>query len=116
MKNDTDIDKIVARARRTDPLFSPNPERDFEPTIEQAIVYVSIEGNTYTFPPSERERMSLSFDPDRLAAVKTIATQHDMTVSSTVDLLLRVALGDWEEWWAHNGGNFQKASDDQEEG
>lgn len=104
----SDLEKIAAAARRTDPLFSTNPLREFEPTIDDAINHIDIQGIPYTFPRSARDRMSLSFDPDRLAAVSTIATQHDMTVSATVDLLLRVALGDYEEWW-NNHGEEKKA-------
>lgn len=115
MTTDTDFQKLAAAARRTDPLFNANPDRDFEPTIEDAIQCIDIEGIAYTFPRSARDRMSLSFDPDRLAAVSDIAVKHDMTISATVDLLLRVALGDYAEWWAHNGQHFQK-TDDQGEG
>ena len=108
MTNDTDFQKLAAAARRTDPLFNADPLRDFEPTIEDAIQYIDIEGMAYTFPRSARDRMSLSFDPDRLAAINDIAVKHDMTASATVDLLLRVALGDYAEWWAHNGAKFEQ--------
>ena len=114
MTDNTDFQKLAAAARRTDPLFNSNPLRDFEPTIEDAIEHIDIQGMAYTFPRSARERMSLSFDPDRLAAVSDIATKHDMTISATVDLLLRVALGDYSEWWNHHG-DIGTPADDQEE-
>lgn len=109
MNTDTDYQKIAAAARRTDPLFSSNVDRGFEPTIQDAIDYIDIQGISYTFPRSARDRMSLSFDPDRLAAVSDIAIKHDMNISATVDLLLRVALGDYEEWWANNGQHIEQS-------
>lgn len=114
MTNDKDFQKLAAAARRTDPLFNSDPLRDFEPTIEDAILYISVQGMPYTFPRSARDRMSLSFDPDRLAAVSDIATTHDMTVSATVDLLLRVALGEYAQWWNCHGPRSEDT--DQKEG
>jgi len=108
------IRKLTEAARRTDPLFSSNVLRDFEPTVEQVIEHIDIQGESYNFPRAARERMTLSFDPDRLAAVNDIAVKHDMTVSATVDLLLRVALGDYAEWWNHHG-DIGTPADDQEE-
>jgi len=115
MHNATDLEKIAAAARRTDPLFNSDPLRDFEPTVEDVVQHIDIEGIAYTFPRSARDRMSLSFDPDRLAAVSDIAIKHDMTISATVDLLLRVALGDYAEWW-NNHGDLGTPAEDQGEG
>lgn len=96
-----DFETLAARAQRTDPLFNSNPDRDFEPTVEDVVTRIDWEGIPYDFPHSGREKSSISFDPDRLAAVKTLATQWDMTVSATVDVLLRVALGDIAQFEAN---------------
>jgi|TARA_R100001129_G_scaffold164002_2_gene129960 hypothetical protein len=95
------LDVLASRARRIDPLFNPDPNRDFEPTVQQVIAMVEWEETPYDFPLTARDKSSVSFDPDRLSAVKTLATQWDMTVSATIDVLLRIALGEIAEFEAN---------------
>lgn len=96
-------EQFTVAARRTDPLFGPNL-RDFQPTIEQLINMISIHGEPYD-PPGSRQRVTFSLRPDLVTTVQGMAATHDMPTSAMVDALLRVAIGDWEEWWNHNGGD-----------
>lgn len=95
------LEKIYAKARVTDPLFG-DVSRDFQPTMGQVMKHLVIDENTYT-PPSGRERINFSLRPDLLSDVQRFAAEHDMPVSTAVDVLLRVALGDYAQWWTENG-------------
>lgn len=96
-----DLAKFYEAALRNDPLFGPI-ERDFEPTIHQLIEHVMINEQPYD-PPGRRQRVNFSLRPDLITQLQTIATDFDMNTSTTVDALLRVALGDYAEWWNLNG-------------
>jgi len=98
-----DLEKLTEAARRSDPLFG-SVVRDFQPTIQQAIQMVSLNGEPYD-PPNGRQRVTFSLRPDLVTEVQGMAAEHDMATSSMVDLLLRVALGEWHEWWNHHGGD-----------
>ncbi|CAO1670496.1 hypothetical protein NYA30BAC_04350 (plasmid) [Halomonas sp. NYA30] len=106
------IDQFTVAARRTDPLFGPNL-RDFQPTIQHVIEMISIHGEPYD-PPGTRQRISLSLRPDLVTEIQGMASTHDMPTSAMVDALLRVAIGDWHEWWNHNGGDAGPAQTGQE--
>lgn len=100
------VDKLTEAARRSDPLFG-HLDRDFQPTVQQAIEMISIHGQPYD-PPNGRQRITFSLRPDLVNEIQALASQHDMSTSSMVDLLLRVALGEWHEWWNHNGSKFEQ--------
>jgi hypothetical protein len=95
------LEKIYAKARVTDPLFG-DVIRDFQPSIEQVVQVLDIDQTDYN-PPSGRERINFSLRPDLVTDVQGFAAAHDMSVSTAVDVLLRVALGDYAQWWNENG-------------
>lgn len=101
-------EQFLEAARRTDPLFGDHT-RDFQPTIEQLITMIDIHGEPYD-PPSGRHRVTFSLRPDLVANVQKMAADHDMPASAMVDALLRVALGDWEEWWHHHSSENVKTA------
>lgn len=105
-----ELERIAALSLTSDPLFQPHkPGRDFEPTMADVIQYIDIEGNEYRGTHSSREKISLSIHSDRVAALKTFASNHDLNVSAAADLLFRVALGDYDEWWYHHGSSPDKS-------
>jgi hypothetical protein len=105
-------DQFTEAARRTDPLFGHNL-RDFQPTIQQLIEMISIHAEPYD-PPGGRQRVTFSLRPDLVTEVQGMAATHDMPTSAMVDALLRVAIGEWHEWWNHHGGDFGPAQKGEE--
>lgn len=99
-----ELERLAALSLTNDPLFQHNkPERDYEPTMADVIRHLDIDGLDYKPAIGTREKISLSLNPDTVAAVKTFAANHDLAVSAAADLLFRVAIGDYDEWWHHNG-------------
>lgn len=96
-----ELERIAAAAEAQDPLMNLNNlPRSFEPTASDVILYLENEGS-YRIPHGPKEKFSMSMHSDRLAELKTFASNYDMTVSSAADLLFRIALGDIDEWF-HN--------------
>lgn len=97
-----ELEKLASYTVNSDLLFRYDFARDFEPTIEDVINHIDIHGEDYRIPHGAKEKLSLSVHSDRLAELKTFASNHDLSVSAAADLLFRVALGDYAEWWHHN--------------
>lgn len=101
------LEKVYAQARIMDPLFG-DVVRDFQPTIHQVVQVLDIDNIEYN-PPNGRERINFSLRPDLVTDVQGFAADHDMSVSTAVDVLLRVALGDYAQWWNENGTDEEGA-------
>lgn len=96
-----ELERIAAASEARDPLMNLNNlPRSFEPTASDVILYLENDGS-YRIPMGPKEKFSLSMHADRLAELKSFASSYDLTVSSAADLLLRIALGDIDEWF-HN--------------
>lgn len=93
-----ELERIAAAAESHDPLMNLNNiRRDFEPTMDDVMQYL-LHGHPYRVPHAAKERFTFTMHPDRLAALKTFSSDHDLSASEGLDLLLRVALGDYDEW------------------
>ncbi|MYL22071.1 hypothetical protein GLW04_19540 [Halobacillus litoralis] len=104
-----ELERLAALSLTNDPLFQHNkPERAYEPSMADVIHYLDIEGLDYKPGITSREKISLSLSSDTVAAVKTFAANHDLAVSAAADLLFRVALGDYDEWWHYNGAKDEE--------
>lgn len=98
-----ELERIAAAAEAQDPLMNLNNlPRSFEPTVDDVIQYLEFHDGSYRIPTGTKEKFSLSMHSDRLAELKTFASNYDLTVSAAADLLFRIALGDLEEWWYHH--------------
>jgi len=103
-----ELERIAAASEARDPLMNLNNlPRSFEPTAADVILFLEND-NSYRIPMGPKEKFSLSMHSDRLAELKSFASNYDLTVSAAADLLLRIAFGDIDEWF-HNHASTNSA-------